>query len=309
MGSIKKALKKIEKPFRSGRSAAKKTAAKAQERQRNIFERYQKEGLEDIRKLRDYDVLAESQPYQQAYRQYQDQAYADLAKQLGIGGRDTAIQSAGRLGALSGQRARTLGEEERAAREAAGALGAEAFQFGFGAAGDEADRRRTLAADLKTGIDTSGIDRAESRVAAGARGRLAGVTDKVAKGFLGLNEGGPIYANPGFAALLAQLAPQAAGAAGAIGLEGLANMAVGGQAIDPASGMIFTKQGTGEFVDAAGNYASDDQLANLTNLPQQGGQQGGIDPVADAERTRQMLLGNFNKGGYAMMVRHESIRR
>ena len=281
MGSIKKALKKIEKPFRSGRSAAKKTAAKAQERQRNIFERYQKEGLEDIRKLRDYDVLAESQPYQQAYRQYQDQAYADLAKQLGIGGRDTAIQSAGRLGALSGQRARTLGEEERAAREAAGALGAEAFQFGFGAAGDEADRLRTLAADLKTGVDTSGIDRAESRVAAGARGPLAGVTDKVVGGLFGLNKGGPVYANAGFAALLSQLGP----------------LITGGQAaIDPAQ-LAQLMKATGMNEQQATEYLMGQQK-----------QQAGNEIAADAERTRQLLLG-LNKGGYAGMVSHSTMRR
>lgn len=224
MGKIKKALKKIEKPFRSGKTAAKKAAKKVEareeeryQRERDIVDPALTEGQERfaataaerdarraqqqaaadaaIRQYQDFDQFAAAQPYQDAYTASQGQAYGDLARLLGTDARDAAIGSAGRLGALSGQRSRQLADQRRAEIEAAGALGAEAFKYGQGRADTEFDRigqrisgiggagdiaTRAATSDIAGHLgalkgqqaDTAALNAANAARAAGAKGAL-----------------------------------------------------------------------------------------------------------------------------------------
>ena len=446
----KKALKKVEKPFRSGKTAAKKAASKSQAREQEIFDinrqayfdekarlnpalkhaqaRFQDsgrqaerdqfgrqeqqlaqgainqfgqlagdvagqreaglEGLDRLRglspqealtsgqfeqagnigafqKLAGADPLAAGQRFSDARAAAQEQGYADLAERLGTSNRDEAIASSGRLGALSGQRARRQGQLDRSAREAAGALAAQNFDYGQQAGGQELSRQAGLAGQIgqigtgaltgadasrqrafgqeqelasqlqgigsqsgaqlgqalqgtqaaatqasaaeyrpdvayinavrgltpTANYDTSGLDRADARVAAGARGPLAGTFERaVGKGFqsIGLNEGGGVYANAGYLAAAAQFLPQVLGALG--GAEA---------AIDPAM-LAELMQKTGWDEGKATEYLTKQQKDKAS-------QQAGDSFAADQEATRRALLG-YNKGGYAKVM-HSSTRR
>ena len=167
-------------------------------------------------------ALAAGQAHQARYRAAQDQAYEDLATRLGRSERDAAISSFGRLGALSGQRARQIGEQDRAAREAAGALAAEALQYGdqradadFGrigqrlsgasTAGDVATRAATqdiaghLGALKGQQADISGLQAAEAAQAGAAKGALHDAAVRGATAYItgGASELGNVGKNRG----------------------------------------------------------------------------------------------------------------
>ena len=395
----KKAFKSLEKPFRSGKTASKKAAAKVENREAEKFEwerqryldekarldpalkhaqkrfqdpRRQKQrdaqagkaissaragqdlysqllgdtrgqrqaglqGLRGLEQLQGYDQLQAGGRYSDAYRQHQDQAYEDLAKRLGTSNRDEAIASTGRLGALSGQRARRQGEQERAAREAAGALGAEAFQYGQDAAGQEFGRRADISSQLQGIGDRTGAQVGSAlQGIQGAQQQAAGAeyVDDVA--YINALKGQGVRADYDTSALNAANAAVAAGAKGGLHdaavklgtsyLSGGFNEGggvyanAGYAAALPFLKELGTRAITGQSPEALLKVkealmlkypdATDEQL-ELLMKQEMGSQEGQLDLQDSSIQGQLGMLSGIgkNKGGYARMVQHSSKRR